>query len=193
MPDTPSPFSKFGSRQRAPAVEGKKKPSVLVVDDDEGMRDMLQFALSREGFEVTTADSGRAAVAHVQRCRFDVAVTDLTMPGMDGIATLAALKDIDPNLEVIVATGYGGVDVAMSAMRGGAFDYISKPFDLQELHQMLNRALAHGGSRSELRGVAARMALLAAGLGRGSSPPPTGETPVPPKPGGRPPRGDRGP
>src|SRR5438552_6999258 len=86
------------------AAEPQSK--ILVVDDEAGLRDMLAYELSQEGFEVTTAADGNTAVRLLLQHRFEAVVTDLKMPGMDGIETLSALKAIDSNLEVIVATGY---------------------------------------------------------------------------------------
>lgn len=127
------------------------KTTVLVIDDEPGIREMLSFELSQEGFEVETAESGLAAVAAVKRRKFDLAVTDLKMPGMDGTATVEALRAIDPDIEVIVATGYASVDTAVACMKRGAYDYINKPYDLVELKHLLERAL----QKSHLQGVVA--------------------------------------
>jgi|CXWL01.1.fsa_nt_gi CheY-like chemotaxis protein/signal transduction histidine kinase len=127
------------------------KTTVLVIDDEPGIREMLSFELSQEGFEVETAESGMAAVAAVKRRKFDLAVTDLKMPGMDGSATVEALRAIDPDIEVIVATGYASVDTAVACMKRGAYDYINKPYDLVELKHLLERAL----QKSHLQGVVA--------------------------------------
>ena len=109
------------------------KGTVLVIDDEKDMREMLAFNLNQEGFEVVSAENGEAAVEAVKKRKFDLAVTDLKMPGMGGVATVAALKEIDPDIEIIVATGYASVETAVACMRHGAYDYICKPFSLQEL------------------------------------------------------------
>lgn len=128
-----------------------EKTTVLVIDDEPGIREMLSFELAQEGFDVETAESGMAAVAAVKRRKFDLAVTDLKMPGMDGSATVEALRAVDPEIEVIVATGYASVETAVACMKRGAYDYINKPYDLGELKLLLERAL----QKSHLQGVVA--------------------------------------
>src|SRR5262252_7855803 len=102
------------------------RASVLVIDDEPGVREMLCHELSQEGFEVEMAESGHAAVEAVKRRKFDLAVTDLRMPGMDGVATVEALRSLDSNIEVIVATAYASVETAVACMKRGAYDYIEK-------------------------------------------------------------------
>jgi DNA-binding NtrC family response regulator len=127
------------------------RAAVLVIDDEPGIRDMLAYELSMEGFDVETADSGMAAVEAVKRRKFDLAVTDLKMPGMDGVATVEALRSLDPDIEVIVATGYASVETAVACMKRGAYDYIQKPYDLAELKLLLERAT----QKSHLQSVVA--------------------------------------
>jgi signal transduction histidine kinase/CheY-like chemotaxis protein len=123
--------------------------SVLVIDDEEVIRTFLVEALSAEGFEVSAAESGEEALKIVRRRRFDLAITDLKMPGMDGIQTLRALKDADRDLQVVIMTGYASLDTAVGALKGGAFDYILKPFLPSEISMLLRRAL----DRSMLEGL----------------------------------------
>jgi DNA-binding response OmpR family regulator len=127
------------------------RAAVLVIDDEPGIRDMLAYELSMEGFDVETAESGMAAVEAVKRRKFDLAVTDLKMPGMDGVATVEALRSLDPDIEVIVATGYASVETAVACMKRGAYDYIQKPYDLAELKLLLERAT----QKSHLQSVVA--------------------------------------
>ncbi|OGQ89255.1 MAG: two-component system response regulator [Deltaproteobacteria bacterium RIFOXYA12_FULL_58_15] len=127
------------------------KATVLVIDDEPGMRDMLAWELTQEGFDVATAESGMAAVEAMKKRKFDLAVTDLKMPGMDGVATIEALRALDPDIEVIVGTGYASVETAIACMKGGAYDYIQKPYDLNELRLLLERAM----EKSHLQGVVA--------------------------------------
>jgi DNA-binding response OmpR family regulator len=122
--------------------DNKIKARVLVIDDEQGMRDMLTFELSREGYEVDTAENGATALRTASDKTYDLAICDLKMPGMDGVQTLAALKKLDPDLEIIVATGFGTVDTAIACMKQGAYDYIQKPFALNELHALVEQALA---------------------------------------------------
>jgi DNA-binding NtrC family response regulator len=120
------------------------RASVLVIDDEQGIREMLRYELSQDGFEVEMAENGLAAVEAVKRRKFDLAITDLKMPGMDGVATVEALRSLDPKIEVIVATGYASVETAVACMKRGAYDYIQKPFDLTELKLLLDRASQKG-------------------------------------------------
>ncbi|HEV8324677.1 MAG TPA: response regulator [Myxococcota bacterium] len=127
------------------------KAHVLVVDDEADLRDMLTFTLVQEGYEVESADSGEAAVEAAHRRKFDLCITDLKMPGMGGVAAVSALKQLDPDLEIIVATGYASVDTAISCMRAGAYDYVCKPYNLADLTRLMERAL----ERRRLQGTAA--------------------------------------
>lgn len=127
------------------------RATVLVVDDERGLREMLSYELAMEGFEVEAVDSGAAAVEAVRRRKFDLALTDLKMPGMDGSATVEALRSLDPDLEVIVATGYATVETAITCMKNGAYDYIQKPFDIADLALLLDRAR----QKSQLQGFVA--------------------------------------
>lgn len=122
---------------------------VLVIDDEPDMREMLALNLTKQGFDVTTAESGMAAVEQVKKQKYDLAITDLKMPGMDGVETIDALKAIDPDLQIIVGTGYATVDTAVACMKKGAYDYIQKPYNLKELKILVEKAL----DRSHLEGV----------------------------------------
>jgi CheY-like chemotaxis protein len=127
------------------------RATVLVIDDEADLREMLAFNLSGEGFEVETVSCGEDAVQAARQRRFDLAITDINMPGMGGVATVAALKAIDADLEIIVGTGYASVDTAVACMKHGAFDYVSKPYDLPELRLLVDRAL----ERRRLQGAVA--------------------------------------
>jgi CheY-like chemotaxis protein len=122
--------------------------SVLVIDDEPDMREMLLFSLPPSEFEVVTADGGRAAVELLGTRRFDVAVTDLKMPGMNGVETVAALRQLDPDMEIIVATGYSSLETALACMKHGAYDYIRKPYDITELRHLILRAVEKRRLRS---------------------------------------------
>lgn len=119
----------------------QRGPSLLVIDDEPDMLMMLSFVLSREGFVITTVHSGEEAVAAMSRGRYDLVLTDLRMPGMNGFETLRALKRVDPDLMVIVATGYATDHTEVECRQAGAFDLIHKPFDVLELRDLLRRAL----------------------------------------------------
>ncbi len=117
--------------------------TVLVVDDKEMMRDSVGSSLRRAGFEVVTADRAQAAVERVARKRPDVVITDLKMPGMTGIELLEKIREIDDEVPVVMMTAFGTIETAVEAMRLGAFDYITKPFEGDELVITVKRAVAH--------------------------------------------------
>ena len=122
---------------------------VCVVDDAALMRDSLSAMLSREDHEVAVFADGRSAVEAARGCAFDVVVTDLKMPGMDGIGLLRALRSGGQETPVIVMTAYGTVPTAVEAMRLGAFDFIQKPFQGDEIVVLVERAIQHGRLRVE--------------------------------------------
>ncbi len=107
--------------------------TLLLVDDDEVLRERLGRALRERGFEVTTAESGEAAIAIARRDAPEFAVVDLRMPGISGIDVLDALRTIDPATRVLMLTGYGSIATAVEATRRGAVGYLSKPADADEV------------------------------------------------------------
>ena len=125
----------------------RKPAAVLVIDDDKNQRSMLVFSLRDQGYLVTAVESGEAALAAAQAQRFDVAICDVMMPGLDGVETLKALKARAPRLEVVMATGYATPKTAVASMKLGAFNYIAKPYELQDLLAVLEKALARGRQR----------------------------------------------
>lgn len=137
------------------------RPHVLVIDDEVGIREMLSYELGQEGFDVTCASSGMAAIEMLKSRRFDVAVSDFKMPGMTGAETVAALKAIDPDLEVIVATGYATTENALECMKSGAYDLIEKPYDVEDLKRLLEAAMV----KTHLDAVAALYEATGALLG----------------------------
>jgi C4-dicarboxylate-specific signal transduction histidine kinase len=123
---------------------------VLVVDDEPGIRDLMAHELGGLGYPVVTAGDGEAALEIARREPFHVVVTDIKMPRMDGLALLVALKQIDPDIEVVVTTGYGTIDMAVAAMKQGAYDFIQKPFPVEVLQHTIERALESRRLRSLL-------------------------------------------
>ncbi|MEO5897936.1 MAG: sigma-54 dependent transcriptional regulator [Vicinamibacterales bacterium] len=105
---------------------------VLVVDDELSIRQMLSFALRREGYEVSTAENGRAALEMLEEADVDVLVTDVRMPEMSGVTLLAEAKRIDPGISVIVMTAYGSKETVLDALRLGATDYVEKTPNLKD-------------------------------------------------------------
>ncbi|HPX41283.1 MAG TPA: response regulator, partial [Candidatus Hydrogenedentes bacterium] len=109
------------------------KARMLVVDDEPGIRQVLETAFTDRGLAVTTASNGDKAIELLTEQQFDVVITDLKMPGRDGMAVLRAAKEAAIDAGIIVITAYGTLETAVEAMRLGAFDYIAKPFKLQEI------------------------------------------------------------
>ena len=118
------------------------RKSILVVDDEKGQREILEMILSGEGYDVTTAASGEAALRIARERRFDLALTDLKMTGMDGLELLQKLLAFDSSIIVILLTAHGSIDSAKEALRRGAFDYLQKPYDRDTLLGTIRRALA---------------------------------------------------
>lgn len=116
-------------------------PSILVVDDKDSMRTMLSQALSDEGYQVDAVEGGKKALDLARLKSYDLAITDLKMPEMDGLSVLNGLKEIDSDMTVIIMTAYGTVESAVEAMKQGAFDFITKPFDPDHLRVIIERAL----------------------------------------------------
>ena len=119
----------------------KSNIHLLVVDDELGMRDMLSVELGEQGYQVVTACNGQEAMEHAKNQKFDLVITDLKMPQMNGIDLLENIKGIQSELEVIVATGHGTIEAAVMAMKNGAYDFILKPYNLYELNALIEKAL----------------------------------------------------
>jgi DNA-binding NtrC family response regulator len=117
------------------------RKSILVVDDEKSQREILEMILSGEGYDVTTASSGEAALKFAKDRRFDLALTDLKMTGMDGIELLQHLLGQDSSIIVILLTAHGSIESAKDALRRGAFDYLQKPYDRDTLLETIRRAL----------------------------------------------------
>ncbi len=114
---------------------------VLIVDDEMAMRLALKGLLARQGYEVETADSGEAAIRVIEPERFHVVITDLSMRGASGMDVLAHARQVDPDLGVIMITAFGSEKIAVQAMKLGAFDYLPKPFDNDEVRMVVRRVL----------------------------------------------------
>jgi DNA-binding NtrC family response regulator len=123
-------------------MDAMGRKSILVVDDEKAQREILELILSDEGYDVTTAASGEAALKFAREKRFDLALTDLKMTGMDGIELLQHLLAQDSSIIVILLTAHGSIDSAKEALRRGAFDYLQKPYDRDTLLGTIKRALA---------------------------------------------------
>src|SRR5690606_18922842 len=133
----PGPF-----RQETAVSRGKRNgvsmsATVLVVDDEINLRKVLGATLRREGYEVVLADDGEEALARFSEGGIDIVVSDLVMPKIGGFEVLRHVTEKDPTVPVILITAHGTVDSAVSAIKTGAFDYITKPFDQTELRQVI--------------------------------------------------------
>ena len=115
--------------------------TVLVVDDEDIMREILETLLTREGYQVRMAASGEAGLELARTTTFDAAIVDVMMPGMDGIAVLQELKKIDDELPVLMITAFASVETAITAMKLGAFDYVTKPFKNDEVLVVVRNAV----------------------------------------------------
>jgi two-component system response regulator AtoC len=115
--------------------------TVLVVDDEAGFRNLLRWELNHLGIAVETAENGFQGVQMAGKAKFDVIITDITMPEMDGLKLLEEIKRIAPETEVIVSTGFGAVETAVYAMKNGAFDFVLKPYDLEHLMARVRQAM----------------------------------------------------
>ena len=132
-----------------------QKPAILLVEDDDSLREVLQFNIEDAGFEVTAVSRGGQALAVYDPDRHDVVLTDLKMPGIDGLTLLERLRTRHPKAVVLLMTAYGTLEVAVSAMQAGAFHYVEKPVNTPTLIAMLHRAVEFaqlGREKSRLEG-----------------------------------------
>src|SRR5947209_6240808 len=131
-------------RQDACPTGSQRNPRVkhiLVVDDEEAVCWALERALTREGHRVAVAASAEQAFVLAERQRPDAVVLDVRLPGLDGLSALGRLRQLTGDAPVIVVTAFGNLSTAVRAVEGGAFDYLAKPFDLDQALETVNRAL----------------------------------------------------
>jgi response regulator RpfG family c-di-GMP phosphodiesterase len=122
-------------------VEHDERPRVLIVDDEKFIRDILADFLGMEGYVVRTAEDGEAALSELQHAHYDLIISDLKMPRMGGIPLLEAVAHTAPNAITVIMTGFGTVETAIDAMKRGAYDYILKPFKVEEVIHVVQRGL----------------------------------------------------
>jgi len=118
-----------------------KKPRILIVDDELSVRTSLREWFLEDGFDVETAEDGLDALRHLDDGAFDLMIVDLKMPGMDGISLQRRVREIDPNATIVILTAFASVETAVEALKMGAFDYVTKPVDPDELSHTVRRAL----------------------------------------------------
>ena len=116
-------------------------PKILVIDDEKSIRNTLQDILTHENYEVVLAEDGQEAIEKADQQKFDVVLCDVKMPGMDGIEVLDRFREIDPDATFVMISGHGTIDTAVEAIKKGAFDFISKPLDLNRLLITIRNAM----------------------------------------------------
>ena len=123
---------------------------ILIVDDEDVVRESLQQWFIAEGYEVDTAARGREALEKVGTTEYDLALLDIKMPGMDGMELQTRLREADPELLTIIMTGYATVETAVQSLKRGAYDYVTKPIDPDELSHLVGKAMEHRRTKREV-------------------------------------------
>jgi two-component system nitrogen regulation response regulator GlnG len=123
---------------------------ILIADDEDSLRWVLEKGLRQAGYEVTSVKDGAAAIRAVEAQPFDLVFLDVRMPGVDGLAALARMREVRADASVVVMTAHGTMETAIQAMQRGAYDYLTKPFDLDEVLLLAERALAAGRLTQEV-------------------------------------------
>jgi DNA-binding NtrC family response regulator len=126
-------------------------PRILLVDDEERFRVTLQKMLAAQGLEVMSLGSGALALKELDRQAYDVVLLDIRMPEMDGIKTLAAIKEGHPEIEVIILTGHASMDAALEIIKLGGYDYLLKPCPLEELQLKIDGAYEKKLDREKIK------------------------------------------
>ncbi len=129
------------------------KERILIVDDEQEMRDLLAKVLEKNGYQVSTAGDGESALALLEREPVDVVILDVVMPGLSGMEALKAVKELNPLTVVLIMTAFGSIDQAVQAVKEGAYDYISKPFKIDEMLLTIEKVLEERRLRHEVRAL----------------------------------------
>jgi DNA-binding response OmpR family regulator len=125
------------------------EPKILVVDDEKQILDLLADFLGRAGYQVTIANNAQTALHALTQETFSLVLSDLKMPEMNGLEMLVKIKEIDPNIVTIIMTGYGTLESAVAAMKHGAFDYVLKPFKVDQVISLIQRGLENRRLKEE--------------------------------------------
>ena len=145
------------------------KARVLVVDDEPGVLDSFRKILASEGYSIDTVETAQEALRLIRKCDYDLFFTDLKMPEMDGLELTEAVKQLRPDIDVVVITGYGTIESAVAAMRLGALDYFEKPFTPAELSTFVKECLTRRRDRIE-KETSPRVRLVTAAVEESHSP-----------------------
>ncbi len=137
----------------------------LVIDDDVSLLELLKFQLEEKGFEVLTADKGQTGLELIRENELDIILTDLNMPGMNGIEMVKQAKEISPNTEIIMITGEGSTEKAIEATKAGAFYYVEKPLEFEELLLLIGKALEREQQAAEIRELRGKLSKPASFAG----------------------------
>jgi DNA-binding NtrC family response regulator len=127
-------------------------PSILIVEDDANFRRVLEFQLSEAGYRITAVENGEKALELFSKHHFQIVLTDLNMPGIGGEEVLKRVKKASTETPVIIITAFGSIDSAVAAMKLGAFHYLTKPVNSDELIHVINNALKYSACIQENRG-----------------------------------------
>src|SRR4030042_6390345 len=127
------------------------KPSILIVDDDDVMQETLSEVLKKRGYEVFSVGSGNGAISVIKKNIIDLILLDMRLPDVDGLEVLKKIKEFDTEILVIIMTAYSDVQTAVSAMKSGAYHYINKPFELEELQLLIEKGLETKSLINEVR------------------------------------------
>jgi len=130
---------------------GTSDMNILVIDDEEIMRNMISDVLTASGYRVWTASNGEEAIEKLKEAEFGIVITDIRMPAMDGVEVTRKLKKINSDICVIVITGYASIDSAIAVLKEGAYDYITKPFNIDEIRIVVGRAAERQAILKEAR------------------------------------------
>ena len=155
---------------------GTDNIKVLITDDDGDLRELLTEAVRNWGYAVSVAKDGDEALRRLRMDRYDIVITDLMMPGMDGLTLLGKIKELDRDILVIIITGYATIETAVKAIEAGAYDYIAKPFRLDELMIVIKNAcerlrlvMQNKALLDELRSAYGEISVLKGSLARAGS------------------------
>ena len=140
------------------------KGSILIVDDEVGPRESLRMIL-KSMYEVHTAKNGQEAINFISQKKVDLVTLDLNMPGLSGIEVLQEIKKLQPDIEVMIVTGYGTLRNAQEAIRFGAGDFISKPFNVADIIAIVSKAFERRSSNMKVKGLIQQIQGLRSSLG----------------------------